>query len=102
MPFRASNNNVLATAYLDKGDYSAVPAELLDPARRVPALVRHVARLQADLLCLQEVEAGVFEPVEATLGARGYTGRLELKGRAKPDGCATFYRSKVFTLRKAV
>src|SRR3954453_23745544 len=37
MSFKATYN-VLATAYLDKGDYSAVPQELLDLAWRVPAV----------------------------------------------------------------
>jgi hypothetical protein len=31
MSFKAATYNVLATAYLDKGDYSGVPVELLDP-----------------------------------------------------------------------
>src|SRR5262245_47115340 len=39
MSFKATYN-VLATAYLDKGDYLAVPQELLDPAWRVPAVRR--------------------------------------------------------------
>jgi len=71
MSFRVATYNVLATAYLGKGDYSAVPAELLDPAWRVPALVRHVAGLKADVLCLQEVEAEVFEALTAELEPLG-------------------------------
>jgi mRNA deadenylase 3'-5' endonuclease subunit Ccr4 len=99
MSFRAATYNVLATAYLGKGDYSAVPKGLLDPARRMSALVRHVAGLDADLLCLQEVEAETFAALEAGLEPLGYAGHLEQKGRGKPDGCATFYRASVFTLR---
>jgi mRNA deadenylase 3'-5' endonuclease subunit Ccr4 len=102
MSFRVATYNVLATAYLAKGDYSRVPKELLDPVRRVPALVRHVTGLKADLICLQEVEVDVFEALEGALEPQGYTGHLELKGRAKPDGCATFYSSRVFTLSKAM
>lgn len=99
MSFRAATYNVLATAYLGKGDYSAVAKGLLDPARRVPALVRHVAGLNGDLLCLQEVETEVFSALVAGLEPLGYAGHLEVKGRGKPDGCATFYRASVFTLR---
>jgi mRNA deadenylase 3'-5' endonuclease subunit Ccr4 len=102
MPFTAATYNVLATAYLGRGDYSAVPEGLLDPAYRLDALVRHVAGLDADILCLQEVEAAAFVALKAGLGFLGYAGRLELKGRGKPDGCATFYRTARFALRRAV
>jgi mRNA deadenylase 3'-5' endonuclease subunit Ccr4 len=100
MTFRAATWNVLATAYLGKGDYASVPAELLDPDQRVPAVVRHAAGLAADLLCLQEVESDVFAGLLTTLEPMGYAGHLELKGRNKPDGCATFYRTTMFTLRE--
>jgi mRNA deadenylase 3'-5' endonuclease subunit Ccr4 len=102
MPFTAATYNVLATAYLDKGDYSKVPAELLEPERRRKALCRHVADLGADVFCLQEVEVEVFRALRRKLGRLGYEGHLELKGRDKPDGCATFYRTEIFSLRKAV
>jgi len=36
---------VLGTAYLGRVDYSSVSPDLLDPERRIPALVRHVAGL---------------------------------------------------------
>jgi mRNA deadenylase 3'-5' endonuclease subunit Ccr4 len=101
MTFRAVTYNALATAYLGKGDYSAVPPDLLDPERRTQALVRHVAGLDPDLLCLQEVEADVFGALQAALGPLGYEGHYEWKGRGKPDGCATFFRTAAFTLRKA-
>jgi endonuclease/exonuclease/phosphatase family metal-dependent hydrolase len=79
-----------------------VPAELLEPARRTKALRRHVADLGADILCLQEVEADVFRALHRKLGRLGYEGHLELKGRDKPDGCVTFYRTEAFSLRKMV
>jgi mRNA deadenylase 3'-5' endonuclease subunit Ccr4 len=102
MPFTAATYNVLATAYLGKGDYSLVPPELLEPARRTKALTRHVVDLGADVLCLQEVEVEVFLALRKKLGRLGYEGHLELKGRDKPDGCATFYRTEIFSLKKAV
>src|SRR5262249_45986520 len=57
MAFRAATYNVLATAYIKPEWYAGVPPELLKPSWRVPALVRQVESLDADLLCLQEVEA---------------------------------------------
>lgn len=101
MPFKAATYNVLASAYLHKGDYSVVSPELLRQGLRTPARVRHVGDLKADLICLQEVEAEVFVALRKGLTKKGYHGHLELKGREKPDGCATFYRTELFTLREA-
>jgi mRNA deadenylase 3'-5' endonuclease subunit Ccr4 len=101
MAFEVATYNVLATAYLGRGDYSAVPPGLLDPEWRVPALVRHVAALGADVLCLQEVEADAFAALREGLGPLGYSGLMEFKGRGKPDGCATFYREGRFTPRRS-
>jgi mRNA deadenylase 3'-5' endonuclease subunit Ccr4 len=101
MPFTVATYNVLATAYLGRGDYSAVPPALLDPRWRIPALVRHVAALNADVVCLQEVESPAFASLQEGLSALGYDGLYELKA-AKPDGCATFFRTARFDQRKAV
>jgi hypothetical protein len=65
--FTAATYNVLATAYLGKGDYSKVKPELLDPDYRVPALIKHIADLKADILWLQEVEVEVFDALTAKL-----------------------------------
>jgi protein angel len=102
MAFEVVTYNVLATAYLGRGDYSAVPAELLDPDLRIPALVRHIAELDADVLCLQEVEADVFTALRTGLEPLGFAGLCEFKGRDKPDGCATFFRTGTFDLQKSV
>src|SRR5262245_7462338 len=99
MAFEVVTYNVLATAYLGRGDYSCVPPEVLDPEKRIPALVRHVAGLDADILCLQEVEADVFGELRAGLEPLGYSGLYEFKGRGKPDGCATFFRTAGFDLQ---
>lgn len=101
MAFEVVTYNVLATAYLGRGDYSAVPPDLLDPERRIPALVRHVADLGADVLCLQEVEADTFAALREALEPQGYAGLIEFKGRGKPDGCATFHRAGRLPLRRA-
>jgi mRNA deadenylase 3'-5' endonuclease subunit Ccr4 len=101
MSFEIVTYNVLATAYLDRGDYSAVPPELLYPDWRIPVLVKHISDLDADLLCLQEVEADVFGALDSGLSPHGYEGRYEPKGHGKPDGCAVFWRTSAFALRAA-
>jgi mRNA deadenylase 3'-5' endonuclease subunit Ccr4 len=100
MPFRAATYNVLATAYIRPDWYVGVPPELLRPGRRVPALVGHVVSLDADLLCLQEVEGETLAALRSALEPLGYEGYFEKKGRGKPDGCATFFRQSAFALRE--
>jgi mRNA deadenylase 3'-5' endonuclease subunit Ccr4 len=99
MAFRVATYNVLATSYIKREWYSGVQPEMLDPARRLPALVQHIKALDADLLCLQEVEDRTFAAVVLRLGPLGYDGHYEKKGSGRPDGCATFFRKGVFTRR---
>jgi mRNA deadenylase 3'-5' endonuclease subunit Ccr4 len=99
MSFTAVTYNVLADAYINPQWYAGVPPELLRPERRRPALVRHVESLDADLLCLQEVEVETFEALDRRLRSLGYEGHYEMKGGHRPDGCAVFFRRGVFTLR---
>jgi mRNA deadenylase 3'-5' endonuclease subunit Ccr4 len=99
MPFKVATYNVLATAYVRPDRYAGVPPELLRPDRRAPALVRHVEALDADLVCLQEVEGEVFSALSGRLGPLGYEGSFERKGGGRPDGCATFFRDGVFAPR---
>jgi mRNA deadenylase 3'-5' endonuclease subunit Ccr4 len=101
MPFKVATWNVLANAYVRPEWYPGVPAEFLDPARRVPALAAHAAALDTDVLCLQEVEKPVVTALEGRLGQLGYAARFEKKGQGRPDGCATFFRQGLFTLRGA-
>ncbi len=99
MPFKAATWNILATAYIRREWYPGIRPEVLDPARRVPALASHAAALDADLLCLQEVEKDVFAVLEGRLGLLGYAGYYEKKSKGRPDGCATFFRKEVFAFR---
>jgi mRNA deadenylase 3'-5' endonuclease subunit Ccr4 len=101
MSFKVATYNVLATAYIRPEWYRGVPPGLLDPAWRVPALASHVEGLDADLLCLQEVEADVFAALDGRLAPRGYLGLYERKGGGRPDGCATFFRQTTLTLHRS-
>src|SRR5262245_39860289 len=99
MSFTVATYNVLATAYINAQWYPGVPEHLLRADIRVPALVRSVEALNADVLCLQEVEPDVFAALNDRLAPLGYAGRYERKGRNRPDGCATFVRTAVFAVR---
>ncbi|MBI3723384.1 endonuclease/exonuclease/phosphatase family protein [bacterium] len=101
MSFSLASYNVLAQSYVRASYYPHSPAPFLDPAWRLPALVTHVERLEADLLCLQEVEEPLFAALTARLGPLGYGLELALKGGGKPDGCALLYRKTAFSLRSS-
>lgn len=94
--FRVASYNVLATAYIKPRFYSHCDPAHLRPDWRIPALVEHVAALDADLIGLQEVDAAIYAALEAGLSPRGYAGHRAFKTERKPDGCATFHRRAVF------
>jgi mRNA deadenylase 3'-5' endonuclease subunit Ccr4 len=99
MRFRAASYNVLASAYIKPAFYPRVEPALLDPAWRIPALVRHIAGLEADLLGLQEVDAATYAALESGLAPLGFAGHYARETGRKPDGCATFYRRELFVMR---
>src|SRR5262245_43907800 len=101
MSFRVTTYNVLATAYIRPEYFPGVAEHLLRPEWREPALAEHIAGLDADIACLQEIEPHVFAALDRRIGPFGYTGRYEPKGRGKPDGCATYFRHDRFALRQA-
>jgi endonuclease/exonuclease/phosphatase family metal-dependent hydrolase len=84
--------NLLAQAYVQPDRYRAVAPELLEPGHRRAAVLERVAGLEADLLCLQEVEVGMAQALADHLAPRGYAGHFQRKGQGRPDGCATFWR----------
>ena len=65
---------------------------------RRAALVDSIAALDADIVCLQEVEhfEGFWRPALRTLGYRGVYKQRGMG--SKPDGCATFFRESRFKL----
>lgn len=99
MPFTVASYNVLADSYINPAWYPGTDAVLLDPAHRHRALVDRIARLAADIVCLQEVESDVFWLIEQRLTADGYEGKYASKGAGKPDGCATFFKVDTVAFR---
>jgi endonuclease/exonuclease/phosphatase family metal-dependent hydrolase len=97
---RIASYNLLADSYIDRHRYAHVDPARLQPARRHPALLARIEALDADILCLQEVEADVYRRLEAGLAARGYSGLYAAKLHGKPDGCAAFVRRPRVQLRR--
>jgi mRNA deadenylase 3'-5' endonuclease subunit Ccr4 len=96
--FSVATYNVLASAYIHPGWYPRSPAMVLNPAWRIPALVAHMVSLDADLLCLQEVEPETFAALRASLGERGYGAEYARKRAGHCDGLAIFYRRGMLQL----
>ena len=95
MALTIATYNVLATAYINPQWYPFCTSESLDPLYRIPALIDHLVRLQADVLCLQEVEEPVYAAAETRLAPLGYAGSFTRKRQGKPDACATFIQTGV-------
>jgi len=86
MSFAVASYNVLADSYVKPKWYPGVPAALLVPGARTPALARHIEALGADIVCLQEVEPAVFTAVRKHLEPLGYEGHYARKAAGRPDG----------------
>jgi endonuclease/exonuclease/phosphatase family metal-dependent hydrolase len=86
--FTAATYNVLAQSFAHADRYPGSPPEALDPTRRLDLLLDRIGRLDADLLCLQELEretyGALWHRLEATHDG-AYAGRAN-----RPDGVAVF------------
>lgn len=58
--------NVLADAYINKGDYSHVDPDLLLPNARTSGVIKLVGDLNADVVGLQEVDKYLLEAFDKT------------------------------------
>src|SRR5262245_49100581 len=92
--FSIASYNILADSYVRPSWYPNVDPEILRWDRRKFALAERIARLDADVVCLQEVEAGAYALLEESLATKGYRGVYAKKGADKPDGCAMFFRQE--------
>ncbi|MFY1825013.1 endonuclease/exonuclease/phosphatase family protein [Myxococcus fulvus] len=98
---RVASYNVLADSYIRPEWFPNTPAHLFEPRRRQDALARRILSLDADVVCLQEVESPCFDALQRALSPHGYSGVLALKQQGKPDGCAVFHRVARFVGHRA-
>ncbi|RYZ43691.1 MAG: hypothetical protein EOO72_06760 [Myxococcaceae bacterium] len=89
---RIASYNILADAYVKPEWFPHTPADVLRPRWRQDSLARRIAGLDADIVCLQEVEPDRFAALQQAMEAHGYSGVLALKQQGRPDGCAVFHR----------
>lgn len=89
---RIASYNILADAYIKPEWFPHTPADLLRPRSRHAPLARRIAGLDADIVCLQEVEPDSFNALQSALTPHGYVGVMAQKQQGRPDGCAVFHR----------
>lgn len=81
--------NLLADAYVKPEYYPHCDPRDFEAKRRQPKLLERAAGLKADVLCVQEADAGVYGRLATRLDA-GVDARWAQKAGGKPDGCAIF------------
>jgi mRNA deadenylase 3'-5' endonuclease subunit Ccr4 len=94
MAFKALTWNILAQAYTLPKRYPLSPPEALEPGPRRALLLARLKAIDADVLCLQEVEGDSYAAICHLLGP-GFHGAFAQK-RGKPDGSALFLRKTLF------
>jgi endonuclease/exonuclease/phosphatase family metal-dependent hydrolase len=82
--------NVLADDYVRPEYYPFSPAELLAPGQRHAGVIERLRASSADIICLQEVDAGLL----ARLDGQGFT-VCKTQKRGKPDWLVTLVRGAV-------
>lgn len=104
--FRVVSFNLLADLYADS-DYSRTvlfpycPPHALAIDYRKQLIVRELLGYQADLMCLQEVDAKVFDyELQPIFGFRQFGGTFQRKGQTA-EGLATYYNTERFSLIEA-
>lgn len=96
LTLRLVTYNVLADSYVSPEYCPFTPLECLEPRGRRARLLERLASLDADVLCLQELEPAVYQEVRAKLPA--WEPRYARKGEDKPDGCGIFVRRSAATV----
>ncbi len=91
--------NILANSYIKLEWYTRSSPEALKWENRRNLLAKKITKINADIICLQEVEADAFEILEDSLQKKSYSGVYYKKGYGKPDGCATFFRRDKLKLK---
>lgn len=88
--FTAVTYNVLAQSYVRADRYPLSSREALDPTRRHSLLSARIEALNADLLCLQELEPAIHDELRGRLQATHHAAYV--KRGERPDGVAVFAR----------
>ncbi|XP_010416210.1 PREDICTED: carbon catabolite repressor protein 4 homolog 5-like isoform X3 [Camelina sativa] len=76
--------------------YYNVPPKHLEWSRRKHLICKEISRYNASILCLQEVDR--FDDLDGILKNRGFQGVHKSRTGEASDGCAIFWKEKLFKL----
>ena len=104
--FTVLDYNILCDKYATRSQYKYTPAKALEWEHRRDLILNEIRVLDADIVCLQEVDQENFhEFFRRELALCGYKGMFWPKSRARTmnereaklvDGCAIFYKGQKF------
>ncbi|XP_022672712.1 2',5'-phosphodiesterase 12-like, partial [Varroa destructor] len=105
--FRVVSYNLLADVYA-RTEFSKTvlfnycPRDALDFEFRKHLLIKEILGYNGDVLCLQEVDRGMFKhELQPCLSLQGFDGIYCEKGAEGAEGCAVFYRKSKFSLTES-
>ncbi|XP_062981455.1 protein angel homolog 2 [Elgaria multicarinata webbii] len=99
--FTVMSYNILSQDLLEDNShlYKHCQRQILSWNYRFPNILEDIKRLDADVLCLQEVQEDQYGiEIKPSLEALGYHCEYKMRTGRKPDGCATCFKSSKFSL----
>ena len=105
---RVMSYNLLADQYTSKEGskpdrMAYCSSEILQRGRRMPLLIHEILSVQADIVCLQEVDMKLYHNFYYPLmSSQGYNGFFTNKMAETGEGCATFWSSDAFEVADEV
>ncbi|GAB2263777.1 hypothetical protein Droror1_Dr00025911 [Drosera rotundifolia] len=95
--FSMVSYNILAQVYVKSAFFPHSPSACLKWKQRSQAVLSLLKSLEADFLCLQEVDE-YYEFYKAKMEQTGYSSIYVQRTRQKRDGCGVFYKNDVAEL----
>ncbi|XP_074846094.1 protein angel homolog 2 isoform X2 [Carettochelys insculpta] len=99
--FTVMSYNILSQNLLEDNShlYKHCRQPVLIWGYRFPNILREIQQLDADVLCLQEVQEDHYEmQIKPSLESLGYHCEYKMRTGKKPDGCAVCFRISKFNL----
>ncbi|KFV59431.1 Protein angel 2 [Gavia stellata] len=99
--FTVMSYNILSQNLLDDNShlYKHCRQRLLIWTYRFPNILQEIKQLDADVLCLQEVQEDHYRTeIKSSLESLGYHCEYKMRTGRKPDGCAICFKTSKFSL----
>ncbi|XP_030302928.1 protein angel homolog 2 isoform X1 [Calypte anna] len=99
--FTVMSYNILSQNLLEDNShlYNHCKQQLLIWTYRFPNILQEIKELDADVLCLQEVQEDHYRgEIKSSLESLGYHCEYKMRTGRKPDGCAICFKTSKFSL----